>query len=455
MNNNGDKSEAGALAAWVLDRAKAGGASAAEVIMINAESLSAGVRLGEVEKLKSSRERRLGLRVFTGKSSATASTAELGRAELGKFVEEAIALARVTAQDPWSGLPEPLAHPKSWPELELADPSSGIIDADTALQHAREGEKAALGFDPRIKNSDGAEFDSGRYQVLFANSNGFAGEYAGTTYSLMVAPIAVGSGGGMQSGAWYSANRRYDKIEDAAEIGRTAARRALRMLGAKKIKTTSAPVVFEPDRAAGLIGTLAGAASGPALYKGASFLVDQLGHQIASPKVTIFDDATIVGALGSKPFDGEGLPTYKKALVDKGVLATYLLDTYSGRKLGFASTGNAARPVGGPPTVSAANLYLQAGPYTPEQIIGSVKRGLYVTGLIGFGINAVTGDYSRGASGIWIEDGQLAYPVEEVTIAGNLKEMYLGIEMVGNDLLWRSATVAPTIKIGEMIIAGG
>jgi PmbA protein len=453
MNNSGDTSEAGALAAWVLDRAKAGGASAAEVIMINAESLSAGVRLGEVEKLKSSRERRLGLRVFTGKSSATASTAELGRSELGKFVEEAIALARVTAQDQWSGLPEPLAHPKGWPELELADPTSGIIDADTALKHAREGERAALGFDPRIKNSDGAEFDSGRYQVLFANSNGFAGGYGGTTYSLMVAPIAQ-ENGGMQSGAWYSANRRYDKIEDAAQIGRTAARRALRMLGAKKIKTTRAPVVFDPDRAAGLIGTLAGAASGPALYKGASFLVDKLGHQVASPKVTIFDDATIVGALGSKPFDGEGLPTYRKALVDKGVLATYLLDTYSGRKLGLTSTGNAARSVGGPPTVSAANLYLQAGPYTPEQIIGSVKRGLYITGLIGFGINAVTGDYSRGASGIWIEDGQLAYPVEEVTIAGNLNEMYLGIEMVGNDLLWRSSTVAPTIKIAEMIIAG-
>jgi PmbA protein len=269
----------------------------------------------------------------------------------------------------------------------------------------------------------------------------------------MVAPIAE-ENGRMQSGSWYSANRRYDKVEDAVEIGRTAARRALRMLGAKKIKTTRAPVVFDPDRAAGLIGTIAGAASGPALYKGASFLVDRLGTQIASPNVTIFDDATIVGALGSKPFDGEGLATRRKALVDRGILTTYLLDVYSGRKLGLSSTGNAARSVGGPPSVSAANLYLQAGQYTPEQIIGSVKRGLYLTGLIGFGINAVTGDYSRGASGIWIEDGQLAFPVEEVTIAGNLKEMYMGIEMVGNDLLWRSSTVAPTIKISEMIIAG-
>jgi PmbA protein len=453
MSGRGDMSEAESLAQWVLDRTSSGGASAAEVMLISAESLSAGVRLGEVEKLKSSRERRLGLRVFSGKSSATASTAELGRGQLSRFVEEAIALARVTSEDPWSGLPDPQEHPKSWPELELADPSGGLIDPETALGYAREGEKAALGYDPRIRNSDGAEFASGSYHLLFANSNGFAGEYSGTTYSLMVAPIAE-ENARMQSGYWYSANRRHDKLEDAAEIGRTAARRALRMLGAKKIKTTRAPVVFDPDRAAGLIGTIAGAASGPALYKGASFLVDRLGTQIASTSVTILDDATMVGALGSKPFDGEGLATRRKALVDRGILATYLLDVYSGRKLGLPSTANAARSVGGPPSVSAANLYLQAGQYSPEQIIGSVKRGFYVTGMIGFGINAVTGDYSRGASGIWIEDGELAFPVEEVTIAGNLKDMYMGIEMVGNDLLWRSSTVAPTIKISEMIIAG-
>jgi PmbA protein len=225
----------------------------------------------------------------------------------------------------------------------------------------------------------------------------------------------------------------------------TSAKRALRRLGARKIKTTHAPVVFDPDMAAGLIRSIVGAASGPALYKGASFLLGQLNKTIAAPGVTIVDDALIPGGLGSKPFDGEGLPTSRKNVIDKGVLATYLLDCYSARKLGFAPTGNAARSVGEAPSVSTTNLYLEPGSYTPAQIIGSVKNGLYLTETIGFGVNMVTGDYSRGAGGIWIENGELAYPVQD---------MIAGVEMIGNDLNWRSSTVAPTIKIAEMTIAG-
>ena len=258
----------------------------------------------------------------------------------------------------------------------------------------------------------------------------------------------------MQQGAWYTANRLLRKLEDAESVGITAAKRALRQLGARKIKTTRAPIVFDPDMAAGLIRSIAGAASGPSLYKGASFLLGQLGKSIAAPGITIIDDALILGGLGSKPFDGEGLPTSRKKLVDKGVLATYILDCYSARKLGLAPTGNAARSVGEAPSVSTTNLYLEPGSYTPAQIIGSVKQGLYLTELIGFGVNMVTGDYSRGAGGIWIENGELAYPVNEVTIAGNLKDMMAGVEMIGNDLHWRSSTAAPTIKIAEMTIAG-
>ncbi len=441
------------LAEWALAEASRAGATAAEILTVSAESLTAGVRFGEVEKLKSSRERRLGLRVFTGQSSATASTADLDKAALGDFIAQAVGLARLTASDPWSGLPDPALHPRHLAELELADPDHRIVEAEQALKLARAAEGAALKFDSRIKNSEGAEFNSGYYRVLFANSQGFSGEYAGTSYSLSVAPVAQ-SGDSMQHDYWYTASRRYDKLDDPESVGLTAARRALRKLGARKVRTTRGPVVFDPDMAAGLIGSLAGAASGPSLYRGASFLIGKLGSRVAAPNVTVLDDGTMVGGLGSKPFDGEGLPTSRKAILERGVLTTYLLDTYSARKLNLKPTGNAARPLGQAPSVSPTNLCLQPGPYSPQEIIRSVKQGLYVTELIGFGVNLVTGDYSRGASGLWIEDGELTYPVQEITIAGNLKEMFLSIEMIGNDLHWRSSTASPTIKIAEMMIAG-
>jgi PmbA protein len=443
-----------ALAQWALDEARKRGATAAEVLCVNAESISAGVRLGEVEKLKSSRERRLGLRIFVGQSSANASTAELERASLEGFIANTVEMARLTAADPWSGLPDPALHPAHLPELELADPKHGIVGAEEALALARTAEKAALGADPQIKNSEGAEFDSGRYQVLFVNSQGFSGTYTGTSFNLGVAPIAQSDDGKMQQGYWYTAGRHFDRLEDPEAVGKTAARRALRRLGSRKIKTTRAPIVFDPDMAASLLRALASAASGPSLYKGASFLVGKLGHQIAAPNVMVHDDGTMHAGMGSRPFDGEGLATNRKALVEKGVLQTYLLDTYSARKLKLAPTGNASRGVGDSPSVSPTNLYLEPGRYSPEEIIGSVKQGLYITELIGFGVNGVTGDYSRGAGGMWIENGELAFPVQEITIAGNLKEMFLSIEMIGNDLKWRSPVVSPTLKLAEMMIAG-
>jgi PmbA protein len=443
-----------ALTEWVLDVARRNGATAAEVLYVSAESLSAGVRLGEVEKLKSSRERRLGIRVFVGQSSANASTAELERDGLEDFVAHTVGLARLTASDPSAGLPDAALHPKSFPELDLADNEQGIVDADSALAIARKAERAALSADPRIKNSEGAEFDSGRYYIMFANSQGFAGNYESTSFHLGVAPIAQGDTGAMQQGFWYTANRHFAKLEEAEAVGAMAAKRALRRLGSRKIKTTRVPIVFDPDMAAGLLRSLAGAASGPSLYKGASFLMGKLGERIASPLVTIHDDGIMVGAMGSKPFDGEGLATNRKSLVEQGVLKTYLLDSYSARKLKLQPTGNAARSVGDSPSVSPTNLYLEAGRHSPQEIIATIKQGLYVTELIGFGVNGVTGDYSRGAGGMWIENGELTYPVQEVTIAGNLKEMFQSIEMIGNDLHWRSAVVSPTLKISEMMIAG-
>jgi PmbA protein len=443
-----------ALAEWALSEARRHGATAAEVLFVSAESTVAGVRLGEVEKLKSSRERRLGLRVFIDHSSANASTAELERDSLERFIADTVQLARLTAADPASGLPDPVLHPRHLPELELTDPNHGIATADEALGLARRAERVALGADPRIKNSEGAEFDSGRYQILFANSQGFSGQYAGSTFNLGVAPIAQSDDGKMQQGYWYTASRHFDGLEEPESVGRIAAQRALRRLGSRKIKTTRAPVVFDPDMAASLLRSLAGAASGPSLYKGASFLVGKLGAQIAAANVDVYDDGTMRAGMGSRPFDGEGLGTNRKPLVEKGVLKTYLLDSYSARKLKLAPTGNASRAVGDSPTVSPTNLYLEPGRYTPEEIIKSVDHGLYVTELIGFGVNGVTGDYSRGAGGLWIENGELTFPVQEITIAGNLKTMFLSIEMIGSDLKWRSPVVSPTIKIAEMMIAG-
>jgi PmbA protein len=443
-----------ALAQWALDVAKRHGATAAEVLCVSAESLAAGVRLGEVEKLKSSRERRLGIRVFVGQSSANASTAELEREGLEDFVAHTVGLARLTAADPNAGLPDPSLHPSSFPNLDLADDDQGIVDADTALAIAHRAEKAALSADPRIKNSEGAEFDSGRYHIMFANSNGFAGQYEGTSFNLGVAPIAQSDDGAMQNGYWYTANRHFAKLDEAEEVGAIAAKRALRRLGSRKIKTMRVPVVFDPDMAAGLLRSLAGAASGPSLYKGASFLLGKLNEQIASSIVTIHDEGTMVGAMGSKPFDGDGLATNRKSLVERGVLKTYLLDSYSARKLKMQATGNATRSVGDSPSVSSTNLYLEPGTHTPQEIIKTIKQGLYITELIGFGVNGVTGDYSRGAGGMWIENGELTYPVQEITIAGNLKEMFKSIEMIGNDLHWRSSVVSPTLKISEMTIAG-
>jgi PmbA protein len=257
----------------------------------------------------------------------------------------------------------------------------------------------------------------------------------------------------MQRDYWYATSRRRVRLEDPAAVGRTAAWRAVRRLGARKIKTVEVPVVFDPETAASLVRSLAAAASGPSLYRRTSFLVDRLGAKIGSPLMTIVDDPLIPGGLGSRPFDGEGLPTGRTTLVGEGVLESYLLDTYSARKLGMKSTHHAARDGGGV-SVSTSNLMLLPGRDKPAALIGSVKQGLYVTELIGFGVNGVTGDYSRGAAGHWIENGELAYPVEEVTVAGNLLEMFAKLEAVGDDLTLRDRTAAPTLKIARMVVAG-
>lgn len=436
----------------VLGRARARGATEADGFLIEEQHFSASVRLGQVDTVKHSREQRLSLRVFAGRASAASSTSDLSRASLERVVDEATALARVTAEDPHAGLPRPADLITTVPDLELEDRGGEELTPEAKIELARQAEAAALESDPRIANSEGAEYWDRRARYVYATSHGFAHGYATTSFGLSVSPVASANGQ-MQRDYWYSTARHRAALDDPAAIGRTAARRALRRLGGRKVKTVDVPVVFDPDTAASLVRAIAGAASGPGLYRRASFLLDRLGKRIAAPTVTIVDDGLIPRALGSRPFDGEGLATRSTVVVGEGVLESYLLDSYSARKLGLRSTHHASRDGAGV-GVSTTNLILQAGPTPPEELIRSVKSGLYVTELIGFGVNGVTGDYSRGAVGLWIEGGELTYPVEEVTVAGNLLEMFGAIEGIGNDLRLRDRTVSPTLLIGRMVVAG-
>ena len=436
----------------VLARATARGASAADGFLIEEQSFSASVRLGQVDTVTHSREQRLALRVFAGRASAAASTSDFSRVSLERVVDEATALARVTTEDPHAGLPDPAELVDGVPDLGLEDHEGPDPTPEEKIELARRAEAAALEADPRITNSEGAEYFDRRAHYAYATSHGFARAYSTSSFGLSVSPVA-GKDGEMQRDSWYTYARRRRALDAPESVGRTAAARALRRLGARKVKTTEVPVIFDPDTAATLLRSIAAAASGPSLYRRASFLFERLGSRIAAPAVTIVDDGLLPGALGSRPFDGEGLPTRRSVVVGEGTLRSYLLDTYSARKLGLHSTHHASRDGAGV-SVGTTNLMLLAGPTNPAELIGSVKQGLYVTELIGFGVNGVTGDYSRGAAGLWIEDGQLAYPVEEVTVAGNLLEMFDRIDGIGNDLVLRDRVASPTLKIARMVVAG-
>jgi PmbA protein len=440
----------------VLKRATARGATAADGFLVEDRHFSAVVRLGEVDTVTHSQDQRLSLRVFVGRASAAASTSDLSPASLERVVDEATALARITSEDEYAGLPDPSELIQRVPDLDVEDREPDTLSPEAKIAIARRAEAAALESDARITNSEGAEsFDRhSRYVYAAAHGSGrvFVGDYATTSFGITVSPVAA-QNGEMQRDSWYSVARKRAALDDPAAVGRTAASRALRRLGARKIKTVEVPVIFDPDNAASLIRSLASAASGPSLYRRASFLVDRLGRRVAARGVTIVDDGLVPGALGSRPFDGEGLPARRTVVVDDGVLTSYLLDTYSARKLGLASTHHGTRDSAGV-TVGTTNLMLLPGTATPNDLIAEVAVGLYVTELIGFGVNGVTGDYSRGAAGLWIENGKLTYPVEEVTVAGNLLSMFEAIDGIANDLVLRDRTVAPTLRIAKMVVAG-
>jgi PmbA protein len=433
--------------------ARGAGATDCDAVFVEGESSSSSVRLREVENVVLSRERRLGLRCFVDRRSAAASTADLDGDAVERFAADVVGMARVVAPDPVSALADEGLLARDRPDLGLDDPAGLDTTPEERVELARRCEAAALDADPRIVNSEGAGFSARSSRVAYASSRGFAGEYRGTGYTLWAAPVA-GADGAMQAGSWFDTRRSLSRLEAPESIGRTAALRALRRLGARPVPTQEAPVVFDPQTAASLVGHVASAVCGGALYRRSSFLLDRLGESIASPLVHLVDDGRLPAGIASRPFDGEGVATRRTTVVEAGVLRSYLLDTYGATRLGLATTGNAARSVGDVPGAAPTNFHLQAGLTPPEEILASVERGLYVTSLSGFGVNTVTGDYSRGASGFWIEHGEVVHPVEEITIAGNLLDMLRGIEMVGSDLEPRTSVAAPTIKVARMTIAG-
>jgi PmbA protein len=454
----GDRTDLQELAEFVVSRALLAGASDAEVTIREGDEFSTTVRLGEVETLKESGSRGIGLRVLTaaenGYRVASTSSSDFTPDGIEHLVNGAVALAQVTSVDAFAGLAEAGEFGKLSGDLELYHEDVYSLPIEERIAWARRAEAAAMAVDTRLVNSDGASFDAATGRRVFANSRGFMGEYRSSYCSIATSPIAQGANGEMQRDYWWSQARAFRDLEQPEAVGREAARRTLRMLDARRVPTQQAPVVFAPEVARGLVGAVFDAAAGDAIYRGASIFAGKLGEEVASPSVTVVDDGTIPGGFGTSPFDAEGLPSRRTVIVEKGVLRSYVLNTYAGRKLGMKSTGNAGRGLAGNPYLDAGNLYLEAGTQAAEEIVRGVERGLYVTRMLGHGVNLVTGDYSRGAAGLWIEDGVLAFPVHEITIAGNLREMLRNITAIGSDLVFRGATAAPTLRVDGMTIAG-
>jgi PmbA protein len=451
------------LATDVVAMAMKAGASDAEAVAREGDEFSVDVRMGQVETLTESGSRALGLRVIFGKRSASASTSDLTPDGIRQLVEGAVALARITEEDPFTGLPGTsefgTTPGPNGGDLGLYFEDVYSLPTEERIALARRAEAASLAADPRITNSRGGSFEASTGRKVLANSRGFFGGYRSSYAGISAMPLARDENGQMQKDYWSSSARRLIDLEPPESVGQEAARRTLRRLGARRMPTQQVPIVFAPEVSRTLIGSVFEAASGDAVWRSASFLAGKLGETIGASSLTIVDDNIMlfpsgVGGFGTSPFDGEGLPSRRTVVVESGVLQSYLLNTYTARKLGMKSTHNAARSLAGTPGIGAGNLYLEPGAQTPEEIIAAIPKGLYVTSLMGHGVNPVTGDYSRGATGLWIENGELTHAVEEVTIAGNLAEMLRNVSAIGNDLVFRSSVAAPTLRIDGMTLAG-
>lgn len=448
--SSADKSSALDLASMLVERARHAGAEAAEVLIAESTSLSVSWRLGKLEDVERSEGRDIGLRVFIGKRQATVSSTDTSQTALQPMIERAIAMARAAPEDPWCGLADKAQLARDWPDLDIED-KTPPLSAEELAALAAEAEEAALAV-KGVTNSGGASAGTGRSTATLVTSAGFAGTYAGTSSSFSCSVLA-GEGTAMERDYDYSSMRHKADLEKPADIGRRAGEKAVKRLNPRKVNSQAVPVVYDPRVSGGLVGHLAGAISGSAIARGTSFLKKAMGQRIFPESISIVDDPHMKRGLRSKPFDGEGVANKRMTLVEDGVLTTWLLDTATARQLGLESTGHAARGTGGPPSPSTTNLYMEAGCLTVKELIADIRVGLYITELIGMGVNGVTGDYSRGASGFWIENGEIAYPVSEITVAGNLKDMFLNLTPA-DDLEFRYGTNAPTIRVEGMTIAG-
>jgi len=433
----------------LLDAAKAAGADAADALFVEGVSSSVSYRLGKLEDVERAESYDLGLRVFAGSKVAFISTTDFSDAALAALPGRAMTMARLAPEDRFAGLAPQDRLARDVPQLDLEDPAEP--SAETLIERARAVEGAALAV-PGVTNSEGGGASFSRSAVALATSTGFYGRYAGTSHGIGVAVLA-GEGTGMERDYDHASARHAGDLRDAADIGRSAGEKAVKRLNPRSMKSQTVPVVFHPDEAAGLVGHFAGAISGAAIARGVSFLKDRMGQRIFAPGIAIIDDPHRKRGLRSKPFDGEGVANARRALIEDGILTTWLLDCASARQLGLETTGHAARGTGGPPSPSSTNLYLQAGTMAVKDLIADIKQGFYVTELMGMGVNGVTGDYSRGAAGFWIENGEIAFPVSEVTIAGNLKDMFARLTPA-SDLEFRHGTNAPTVRIEGMTLAG-
>src|SRR6266478_2777659 len=438
----------------IVRRAMSGGATAAECVVREGDEFSTLVRLGQVETLKEAGSRSIGVRVFHGQRSASTYSSDFSRDALNRMLKSALELAKITSEDPFSSIPEASQLGSLPGDLDLYSPDVYSLPGAERISYARRAEKAALDSDPRIKNSEGGSFDAATGHKILANSHGFVGEYRRSYCSVAAVPIAQDEKGGMQRDYWYSVARNLDRLESPEHVGKVAAQRALRRLGARKVKTQQVPVIFDPLVATSILEHIFEGVNGDSVYRGASFLAGKLGQKVAASAVSVIDDGTIIGGFGTSPFDGEGIPTRRTVVIENGVLKSYVLNTYTARKLGLQTTANASRGLAGTPGIGPGNYFLQPGPKTQQQIIGEIKEGLYVTEFLGHGANLVTGDYSRGASGLWISGGEFAYPVEEITVAGNLKEIFFNISEVANDLEFRGSVAAPTLRIDGLTVGG-
>jgi PmbA protein len=433
----------------LVGKARKAGADAADAVLFEGISLSHARRLGKTEKLERSEGQDLGLRVLVGKQQAIVSSSDRSPKMLAELVERTVTMARAVPEDPFCGLAEPSEIARNWPTLDMLDPVEP--SAEELIERARAAEEAALAV-KGITNSEGAEAGWGRSRVAIAASNGFAGGYCGSHHAISASVIG-GSGNGMERDYDF-ANCVYGAdLRDPAEVGKSAGERTIRRLGARKMPTCRCPVVFDPRVARSFISHLLGSISGPSIARGTSFLRDKLHQRIFPEAITIIEDPHRQRGHRSKPFDAEGIANRRRALIDKGVLTTWLLDLRSARQLGLKTTGHAARGTASPPSPAATNIWIEPGQQSPAELMADIKSGFYVTELMGMGVNGITGDYSRGAAGFWIENGQIAHPVSEMTVASNLNDMFARM-VVANDLEFRVGADSPTLRMDDLTVAG-